>query len=267
MRRQLGWPRSEVASSRSRTARWRRRPYNRLSMEPEEPIALRAYSDLADQFSALAPSKVENAYIEQPAVRAALGGVRGLDILDAGCGPGILIEYLIGRGAGSVTGVDVTPRMVELAHERAPLATLLLADLAHPLPIPADAFDVVVSSLALDYVRDWSTPLAEFRRVLRPGGRLVFSVQHPLGSFAWYQPPSAFGMQYVESEWRGFGDAPITVPDYYRSFDEIINPVIRAGFRIDQLTETKPVAALRAADPDAFEKYSVKPTFMVIEAA
>ena len=96
---------------------------------------------------------------------------------------------------------------------------------------------------------------------------MVFSVQHPLGSFAWYQPPSAFGVQYVESEWRGFGDTPITVPDYYRSVDEIINPVIRAGFRIDQVTETKPIAALRAVDPDAFDKYSVKPTFMVIQAS
>ncbi len=61
-------------------------------MEPDEPIALRAYSDLADHFSAVAPTKAENAYIEQPAMRAALGDVRGLDILDAGCGPGILIE-------------------------------------------------------------------------------------------------------------------------------------------------------------------------------
>ena len=77
---------------------------------------------------------VENAYIEQPAVRAALGGVRGLDILDAGCGLGILIEYLIGRGAGSVTGVDVTPRMVELAHERAPQAKPATSRSSEPAP-------------------------------------------------------------------------------------------------------------------------------------
>ena len=45
-----------------------------------------------------------------------------------------------------------------------------------------------------------------------------------------------------------------------------MNPVVGAGFRIEQLTDTKPVADLRQVDPDAFEKYSRKPTFMVIEA-
>lgn len=156
--------------------------------------------------------------------------------------------------------------MLELARERAAQATLLLADLGQPFTIPDDAFDLVASSLALDYVRDWSTPLSEFHRVLRSAGRLVFSVQHPTGSLAWYQPPSAFGVQYVESEWRGFGGEPITVPNYYRSFDEIVNPVVAAGFRIDRLTDTRPTAALREVDPDAFDKYSRKPTFMVIQA-
>jgi SAM-dependent methyltransferase len=236
-------------------------------VKPDDPIALSAYSALADQFSALAPTKAENAYIEQPAMRAALGDVRGLDVLDAGCGPGILLEFLIGHGVRSATGADVTPRMLELASERAPQATLLLADLAEPLPIPDHEFDVIASSLALDYVRDWSTPLAEFRRVLRPGGHRVFSVQHPTASLAWYGPPSGFGVHYVESEWRGFGGEPIIVPDYYRSFDELINPVLSAGLRIERLTETQPIAALRSIDPDAFEKYSRRPTFMVIEAS
>lgn len=237
-----------------------------LPVEPDEPIALRAYSALADQFSALAPTKAENAFIEQPAMRAALADVRGLDVLDAGCGPGILLEYLVGQGVRSATGIDVTPRMLELARERAPEAKLLLADLARPLPFGDDAFDTIASSLSLDYVRDWTTPLMEFRRVLRPGGRLVFSVQHPTASLAWYRPDEAFGVHYVESEWRGFGGEAITVPDYYRSFDEIINPVVEAGFQITRLTETKPIAALRDAQPAAYDKYSRRPTFMVIEA-
>jgi len=237
-----------------------------LPVDPNEPIARRAYTALADQFSALAPSKAENAYIEQPAMRASLGDVRGLDVLDAGCGPGILLAWLIGHGARSATGIDVTPRMLELAHQRAPEATLLLGDLAQPLPLPDDAFDVVASSLALDYVPDWTTPLSEFRRLLRARGRLVFSVQHPTASLAWYQPDSAFGVHYVESEWTGFGGEPITVPDYYRSLEEIINPVLRAGFRLEGVTETKPIEALREVDPGAFDKYSRKPTFLVIEA-
>ena len=45
-----------------------------------------------------------------------------------------------------------------------------------------------------------------------------------------------------------------------------MNPLVNAGFRIERLTDTKPVTRLREVDPDAFEKYSHKPTFMVIEA-
>jgi hypothetical protein len=44
----------------------------------------------------------------------------------------------------------------------------------------------------------------------------------PTASLAWYGPPSGFGVHYVKSEWRGFGGEPITVPDYHRSFDELI---------------------------------------------
>jgi hypothetical protein len=62
-------------------------------MVKEDPIAFEAYETLAERFSALAESKAENAFIEQPAIRAVIGAVQRLAILDAGCGPGILGKY------------------------------------------------------------------------------------------------------------------------------------------------------------------------------
>ena len=58
-------------------------------------------------------------------------------------------------------------------------ADLRVADLAEPLPFPDDAFDDVVASLVLHYLEDWKPVLAELRRVLRTGGRLIASVNHP----------------------------------------------------------------------------------------
>jgi ubiquinone/menaquinone biosynthesis C-methylase UbiE len=55
-----------------------------------------------------------------------------------------------------------------------------VADLSRPLPFADDTFDDVVVSLVLHYLRDWTAPLAELRRVLKPGGRLVLSVNHPV---------------------------------------------------------------------------------------
>jgi SAM-dependent methyltransferase len=157
--------------------------------------------------------------------------------------------------------------MIELARKRTGgRAKLHVADMSNPLPfVESGGFDVVVSSLAIDYVYDWSTPLKEFWRALRLGGRFIFTVQHPLGAYLWYNPPSAFGVQYVQATWRGFGGEPVVVPDYYRSFEEIINPLLQAGYTIKQIFDTKPLAALQDKDPQAFEKYSRIPTFMCVE--
>ena len=57
---------------------------------------------------------------------------------------------------------------------------LRVADLAEPLPFGDAEFDDVVASLVLHYLEDWSGPLAELRRVLKPGGRLLVSVNHPV---------------------------------------------------------------------------------------
>ena len=152
-------------------------------MDEDRPIALDAYEALAGRYSELAPEKAENGYIEHPAMRAQLGDVRGKSVLDAGCGPGILAAWLVEQGA-DVTAFDISPTMIGLAQQRLQgRAPAFIADLAAPLPSLHDGtFDIVASSLALGYVRDWSVPLGEFRRVLRSGGRLVFSVQHPLSA-------------------------------------------------------------------------------------
>src|SRR5690349_11126871 len=125
------------------------------------PIALEAYEKIAEGFSERAPAKAENAYIEQPAMRNAVGDVRGMKIFEAGCGPGILAEYLTHEGA-KVVGFDVSPKMIELAKNRVPHnATFFVADMAKHLPIEQDGqFDMVVASLSIDYVQDWTIPLS-----------------------------------------------------------------------------------------------------------
>ena len=233
-----------------------------------KPIAYDAYQKLARAYAEIAPTKAENGYTEHPAIRAQIGSVAGLSILDAGCGPGIMAEHLLDEGARRVVGFDVSDAMIEQAVRRTRgAAELHVADMRERLVFATDGeFDLVTSSLAIDYVEDWRDTLAEFARVLKRPGRLVFSVQHPMGAYRWYQPESAFGVQYVEAEWRGFTEESVVVPDYYRSFEDIINPVLAAGFSLNGIQETKPIAALKDKNPDDFERYSKFPTFMVIDA-
>jgi SAM-dependent methyltransferase len=235
--------------------------------DPGRPIALAAYEALAERYSRRAESKAENGYVEHPAIRRQLGDVNGKKVLDAGCGPGILAGYLADHGA-EVTAFDVSPKMVELARLRlGSRGRTFLADMSHPLTfIHDEEIDVVASSLAMGYIDDWDALLKEFWRVLKPGGRLVFTVQHPLSSYLGYRPRSAFGVQYVEATWTGFGGEPVVVPDYYRSFADIVNPLLRAGFRLLAVVDTRPLPELREIDPPRFERYDTVPIFLCVEA-
>jgi ubiquinone/menaquinone biosynthesis C-methylase UbiE len=136
------------------------------------------YDEFADAYEATNASSLLNAHYERPAMIALVGDARGRRILDAGCGSGALSAALRAEGA-VVTGVDGSPAMLELARTRlGDGVPLRVVDLAGPLPFEDDTFDDVVASLVLHYLGDWPAVLAEMRRVLRPGGRLIVSVNH-----------------------------------------------------------------------------------------
>jgi 2-polyprenyl-6-hydroxyphenyl methylase/3-demethylubiquinone-9 3-methyltransferase len=130
-----------------------------------------AYSEFAERYAAIAPTKAHNALYERPTTMSLLAEVGGLQVLDAGCGPGICSEYLARAGA-TVHAFDVTPKMVELARARCAglPVEVVTGDLAAPLGwLPDQAFDKILCSLAFDYVEDLRLALGEFRRVARPG--------------------------------------------------------------------------------------------------
>jgi ubiquinone/menaquinone biosynthesis C-methylase UbiE len=86
-------------------------------------------------------------------------------------------RYSLASRSGShiVTGFDSGAAMLKLARRRlGDDADLLLADLSRPLPFPDGAFDDVIVSLVLHYLKDWTAPLAELRCVLKAGGRLTY---------------------------------------------------------------------------------------------
>ena len=96
--------------------------------------------------------------------------------LDAACGTGRFAEFLARRGH-RVIGVDSSPDMLAHARQRVPGAEFHVAELDR-LPLPDECVDVVVCALALEHVPRLDPVLAEFARVLRPGGDLVISDVH-----------------------------------------------------------------------------------------
>jgi SAM-dependent methyltransferase len=221
-----------------------------------------AYDRIAERYAVLAADNAYNAMYERPATLSLLPDVAGLRVLDAGCGPGLYARILVDRGARLV-GIDASAEMLRIAGERVPEAELHAGDLAEPLPFADGAFDVVVSPLAIDHVRDWRPVLREFARVLVPGGVLVFSSGHPMRDLELSPSGRYFETERVEGPWPSFGDV---VPFWRRPLDEMIAPVLEAGLVLDRLLEPRPGDELRARFPEKAAKLERCPAFVCIRA-
>jgi ubiquinone/menaquinone biosynthesis C-methylase UbiE len=199
------------------------------------------YDSFAEVYSAENEVNLHNAYYERPATLALAGDVAGRRILDAGCGSGPLSAALRDRGA-IVTGFDKSAGMLELARKRlGEDADLRVADLGRPLPYSDDTFDDVIASLVLHYLEDWTEPLVEVRRVLKTGGRLIASVNHPIAGHPLVRPGADYWATYEWSEetttasGRGY-----TLANWHRPLPAMIEAFTSAGFRITAISEPPP---------------------------
>ncbi|MGC5333192.1 class I SAM-dependent methyltransferase [Micromonospora sp. DT62] len=194
------------------------------------------YDSFAERYSADNDSNLINGHYERPAMIGLAGDVNGRRILDAGCGSGPLSAALRERGA-IVTGFDSSRAMVELARRRlGGDATLLVADLGEPLPFADAAFDDVVASLVLHYLEDWTAPLAELRRVLRPGGRLILSVNHPMVYTAVNPGADYFALARWSEEYT-FDGHTAELTYWHRPLHAMTAAFTDAGFRLSVVSE------------------------------
>jgi SAM-dependent methyltransferase len=239
-------------------------------MHRRNPVALTAYEKLAERYAALIDTKPHNAYYERPATLSLLPRVRGKRVLDAGCGPGAYTEILLKRGA-KVVGIDISPKMLALARKRVgSKAEFHQVDLAWPMHfLKGGSFDVIVSPLVLSYIRDVNSLFKEFYRLLKNPGVLVFSDGHPFGDYLFFKKrrkaKNYFDTELVGCFWRGFG-VRVFVPGYRRPLHALLNPLIKAGFRIDRIVEPLPTAQFKRADPKSYKKLLRMPAFICMRA-
>ena len=174
-----------------------------------------------------------------------LGDVRDLDVLEVGCGAAQAARWLVGQGA-RVTAFDVSFGQLEKAREldrrTGVVVTTLQAD-AQSLPFRDAAFDLVVSAFgAIPFVSDSAGTMREIARVLRPGGRLVFSATHPV---RWVFPddPGPGGLTVRQSyfdrtpyvEENSAGQAVYV--EHHRTLGDRVRELRAAGLLLDDLVE------------------------------
>ncbi|MER6142030.1 class I SAM-dependent methyltransferase [Streptomyces sparsogenes] len=227
-----------------------------------EPDRVNDYDSFAEAYAAENENSLVNAYYERPAMLALAGDVAGHRVLDAGCGSGPLTAALRERGA-VVTGIDASAGMLALARRRLGNDVALhVVDLRDRLPFGDGVFDDVVASLVLHYLQDWGPTLAELRRVLRPGGRLIASVDHPVTAYTIQDPrPDYFATTAYSFDWMlGGQSTPMRL--WRKPLHAMIDAFTNAGFHLSAIAEPQPDPAARELFPDGFHDLSTKPCFL-----
>jgi len=211
---------------------------------------------------------------EWPALRAMLPDLNGLTVIDLGCGFGWFCRWAREQGATRVVGIDISEKM--LARAQATTAdeciTFERADLER-LDLPEARFDLAYSSLVLHYINDAVRFFQRVHRALVPGGRFVFSTEHPI-----YMAPTnpvwsidAAGRRtwpldrYLDegpriTDWLAKG-----VMKHHRTMGTTLNLLLQSGFAIQHVEEFCPTAEQITAKPDLAAERE-RPMFLLVAA-
>ncbi|SDS11788.1 class I SAM-dependent methyltransferase [Actinoplanes derwentensis] len=160
-----------------------------------------AHDTLAEWYAANMPGKLEDMPVERAMLDlfAEMTAAVGTEVADVGCGTGRLLPYLAGRGL-SPRGVDLSPRMIEVARRDNPGYDYQVADLRE-LPFEDMSLAGVVCWFSLIYLAPDARVRAftELARVVRPGGCLVTAFKHGTGNLHRNAPGSLvseFGVDF-----------------------------------------------------------------------
>jgi SAM-dependent methyltransferase len=178
-----------------------------------------------------------------------LGDVAGQRILELGCGGGQCSIAFARQGASAV-GIDLSDEQIafacRLAAHHQVAVDFQQGDASDLGRFPAANFDVVFSAYALQYVAAIEQCLAEAARVLVPGGRLVFSLDHPLREVFWDEDADEDSLVAVRSYWRRgpmewqFSGSGAWMRSFHRTMGDWVDLLHGAGFQVQRILEPEP---------------------------
>ena len=194
-----------------------------------------------------------NDLIEIPLFKQLLPDFKNMRILELGCGYGELAKFLIDNGASEVVATDISKNMIDLAKQKnssSKIKYLLLP--MENLGELNEQFDLVVSSLAFHYVEDFNKLISDISKLLKTGGSLIFSQEHPVETA--FKPPAKNKelstkqifdgkTYYLLSDYNLNGKRVVKwnidgVIKYHRNMSSIINALAFNNFKIEQMIES-----------------------------
>ena len=219
-----------------------------------------------------AGGRVHNEYIDMPAALSLLPKrLRGLRVLDAGCGSGIYAQTLAKKGA-DVTGIDVSKKMIEIAEQETPSTLKVNYRVGNvtKLPYRSGSFEWILSMYVLENVKDLKKVFKEFFRVLRPGGSCIFSISHPTRAQITKIQKDGKEIWILENYFKqglrqAYFSKKMIVPKFTRPLQDYTIAATQAGFLISALLEPQPLPEARKIDTEKFATAMRLPQIMTIK--
>jgi ubiquinone/menaquinone biosynthesis C-methylase UbiE len=217
-----------------------------------------------------------NDFVEQPAIKSVISNLEGKSVLDLGCGDGHFSRYCIENGAAKVVGIDISNNMIERAkkinrHDKIEFICVSMED----LELPNQQFDLIISSLAVHYVEDYTKLIQKISGLLNNNGEFIFSTEHPIvtarnESNNWVKNKEGNKLHWAldhyqeegrrEHDWDGY-----EVVIYHRTISTLINTLIENGLSLDKIIEPQSTSAGLEQMPKLINEKS-RPSFIIIKS-
>lgn len=175
---------------------------------------------------------------------------QGKKVLDLGCGYGWHCKYAVENGAEYVLGTDISHKMLEAAKsknkdERIDYKCIPMED----MNFSDGTFDIIISSLAFHYIKNFETLVTNISRWLKKGGEFVFSVEHPVftsyGTQDWYYDENGNILHFPVDNYyyEGRREAVFlgeSVVKYHRTLTTYLNTLLQNSFEFQHIIEAQP---------------------------
>ncbi len=222
--------------------------------------------------------------IIDPVLWELIGDIKGLNVLDAGCGNGYLTRKLTQKGAHAI-GVDFSQTFINYCRKKEEAqklgCTFIQASLDDLSEFKSNSFDLVVSNIVMVDILDYKQAFREIGRILKKKGRFIWSNLHPIfarhGALGIRLPSDTrrreeyryriidryFETGACEIQW--FGDVPLWQFD--RTLAEYSKGLKDAGFVISEIKEPKPSTETILTNPHLFAEggWERFPIFIIID--
>lgn len=219
-----------------------------------------------------------NDLIEIPTIRSLLPSLTNKKILELGCGFGENCSYFVKNGASYVLGIDISYNMINLAKEKNQNKKIEYKVLAmENIDELKEKYDLVVSSLAIHYVKDFDKLLKDVYDRLNDHGYFIFSQEHPIETATILNAECNekdniyIGNKnyFLVSDYNLNGKRIVNwnhckVIKYHRNFSNIITSIVKSGFQIEEIVEPVPTPKILELKPK-YKNQLDRPYFLFIK--